>query len=132
LQTVEALRAAITENPSASLKALRANVDCMIAAEAQLEASELEVQSLSTDITSLQAQISLLTTVQPQRAPLPTSLPQNSNMFSHPPAPMVQQSAKLADPDIFPERELTYQIFLLSCSLSYRSTLTIGRMRQPT
>lgn len=89
LQTVEALRPAITENPSGSLKAFRANIDCMIAAEAQLEASQLEVQSLSTDITSLQAQISLLTAVQPQPVPPPTSLPQNTNIFSHPPSAMV-------------------------------------------
>ena len=55
LQTVEALRAAITNNPSESLQALRANVDHIIATESRLEASQLEVQFLTTKISSLEA-----------------------------------------------------------------------------
>ena len=101
LQTVAALRAAITNNPSHSLAALRANVDRMITAESQLQSSQLEVQSLTLQVSSLEAQVSLLMVSPPDPAPPGAlSLP-NSNPFSLPVALTVHRSAKLADPDKF-------------------------------
>ena len=121
LQTVEPLCAAIMNNPSSSLKALRANVDHMIAAEAQLEASQLEVQSLSTEVTSLQAQISLLTVAQPESALATIPVLQNSNPFFHPPTSMGHRSAKLADPDKFSGKRSKLPNFLAQLQLKLQA-----------
>ena len=112
LQTVEALRAAIANNPSESLKALRANVDRTIAAESRLQASQLEVQSLTTKVSSLEAQISLLTAVPPTPAPQAASSQSNSNPFLLPVPPTSHRSAKLADSDKFSGKRAELPNFL--------------------
>ena len=121
LQTVEALRAAIANNPSESLKALRANVDRTIAAESRLQASQLEVQSLTTKVSSLEAQISLLTAAPPTPAPQAASSQSDSNPFLLPVPPTSHRSAKLADPDKFSGKRAELPNFLAQLQLKLQA-----------
>ena len=117
LQSIEALRPAIVNNSSESLKALRANVDCTIAAESRLQASQLEVQSLTTKVSLLEAPISLLTAAPP--TPTPQAAPSQSNFNSfllHVP-PTSHRSANLADPDKLSGKRANLHNFLAQLQL---------------
>ena len=99
LLTVEALSAAIANHPSESLQALLANVDRMIAADSRLEASQVEVPSLTAKVSLLEAQISLRTASPPTPAPQTVPSESDSNSFLLPVPSTSHRSAKLADPD---------------------------------
>ena len=121
LQTIEALRAAIANNPSESLKVLRANVARTIAAHSRLQACQLEVQSLTTKVSSLAAPISLLTATPP--TPTPQAAPSQSNFDSfllHVP-PTSHRSAKLADPNKFSGKRAELPNFFAQLQLKLKA-----------